>query len=770
MNSYISKNLDTKLKNHFLDNPESNLDNSDNLDNLDNLEKELEKKLDNDSLDDLEKELDMIIKNKPIIDIKLSDEQIKIINSNSNIKVDAVAGSGKTTTILHMGMANPTKKIFQITYNNLLKREVRKKAKRLCVENMEIHTYHSLSVKYYDPLSYTDEEIKKVLSTNKQINPNIESKPFDILFIDETQDMILDYYRLIKKFISDTNSKPQIIILGDKYQGIYDFKGANVKFLTLADKIWNVGFKNFNLSTSYRLTNQIAWFVNNVMLGHDRIKTVKNGMAVDYYISNPFKIYKKIGKYLLDLIKANTIQPSDIFILIPSLKTLESPYKKLENYLVKHGIKCITPISDDTKLDDKTISNKVVFTTYHQAKGRERKIVILYNFDNTYMEYYTRESIKDRKICPNILYVGATRASEKLILIQDVNSKPLSFLNLTKLKQNIFLNIIQTDLKNPNLNPNPNPNLILNRENLPKTNLDIKKINVTDMVKFISPNTLEIIMDLVDNNLFTQINPPNQKLTPIQNKIEIENNGLVLWEDVSDLNGLVIPAILETKINNTTSTIENYVRSQFKQPNIFNEYSKYSGKINIPCLTIKDFLKVGNIYNSLQNKLHAKLAQIKKYNWLNDKVINECHKYMIMINSNTLFEITIKSELTPTLDWFEYEHEIYGTIQLRGRLDAISSDSVWEFKCVDYLSIEHKLQLIVYYWMWIKANMSISYGSKKFYLMNIKSGQYLQLNTDKFFIIEQVVEILFDEKYLKKKELNDFEFINMCNSINTKKL
>jgi hypothetical protein len=135
---------------------------------------------------------------------------------------------------------------------------------------------------------------------------------------------------------------------------------------------------------------------------------------------------------------------------------------------------------------------------------------------------------------------------------------------------------------------------------------------------------------------------------------------------------------------------------------------------------------------------------------------------MKMINTNTLFEITIKSDLTPTLDWIEYEHELYGLIQLRGRLDAITTDSVWEFKCVDYLSIEHKLQLIVYYWMWKKAHMSNIYGEKKFYLTNIKSGQYIQLNIEQLYLIEQIVDILFDEKYLKKKELTDFEFINMC--------
>lgn len=714
---------------------------------------------DDNSLNELEKELDMINKNKAIIDIILSKEQNKIINTNLNfnIKVDAVAGSGKTTTLLHMGMVNQTKNILQITYNNLLKREVRKKAARLCVNNMEIHTYHSLAVKYYSPSAYTDEEIKKILLSNQPISKNIITQPIDILFIDETQDMILDYYKLVKKFISDTNSNPQIILLGDRYQGIYDFKGANTKFLTLGDKIWNNKFEfvNLNLSTSYRLTSQIAWFINNIMLGYNRINTIKSGLKVDYYISNPFKIYKIIGKYLINQIKNNNINESDIFILVPSLKTIESPYKKLENYLVGHGIKCVTPISDDTKLDNKTIENKVVFTTYHQAKGRERKIVILYNFDNSYMEYYTRENISSTKICPNILYVGATRASEKLILIQDFNTKPLEFLNLSKLKSNEYIKIINTEKQHKIKN-------IPSKLYKPKSN--IKKVNVTDLVKFISPSTLDIIIPLLENNLFIETKSPNAKLISIPNKIEINNGSITLWEDISDLNGLVIPAILESKLNQTTSTIENYVKEKLQNKFESVGCEKYMGIINIPCQTIRDYCKVGNLYTSLQNKLHAKLAQIKKYNWLTESMVKKVHSYMNMINTDTLFEITISSESESgsRLDWFEYIHELYGIIQLRGRLDAITTESVWEFKCVDYLSIEHKLQLVIYYWMWIKSDMSKVYGNKKFSLINIKSGQILELNDTNWYIIKQIVNILFDEKYLEKKEFNNWEFVNMC--------
>ena len=723
------------------------------MDDILNSNKKTITELDDNSIDLLEKELELILSNKPIIDIQLSQEQQNIINSLENIIIDAVAGSGKTTTILHMGLKYPDKNIFQITYNNMLKKEVRKKVNRLCLSNMTIHTYHSLAVKYYNHIAYTDEEIKKILLTNIPIN-NLDNniRSVDILFIDEVQDMNIDYYNLVKKFIKDTVSKPQIIILGDKYQGIYDFKGADIKFLTLADKIWDLPFIKLDLSLSYRLTNQIGWFVNNIMLKHDRIKTDKNGPIVDYYIGNSYEIYKKIGKQIRLLIKDENILASDIFILTPSVKSIESPYKKLENYLVKHGIKCTTPSSDDSKLDERVISNKVVFTTYHQSKGRERKVVILYNFDDSYTQYFNKDK-NNVENCPNILYVGATRASWKLILIQDSRHKPLEFLNISKLKNNSHIQI-----------------QIINKQNLINTklskNIDIKKISITDLIKFITPATIDLLIKLIDNDLFTEIKKSSDNID-IPNKIKINSkinnildNNLIMWEDVSDLNGLVIPAIYEKILTGNNSTIENYVFEQIKDKNIWNEIKKYVGKINIPAKNYSDYLKIGNIYLSIQNKLHAKLAQIQKYDWLNIDMITSCHSKMDIIKSDTLFEIVISSNSID--DYFEYIHPIFGIIHLRGRIDAIDKNNVWEFKCVDYITIEHKLQIILYSWAWKKTNMKLIYGNKDFFLLNIKSGQTLKLNYNDY-IIEEIIELIFQDKYLEKKNINDNDFILMCN-------
>ena len=80
----------------------------------------------------------------------ISDEQLQIINAvkeGYNVQVDAVAGSGKTTTILSLADAMPDKTIIQLTYNRELMEEVKQKKTQLSetmyLDNLSIYTYHS---------------------------------------------------------------------------------------------------------------------------------------------------------------------------------------------------------------------------------------------------------------------------------------------------------------------------------------------------------------------------------------------------------------------------------------------------------------------------------------------------------------------------------------------------------------------------------------------------------------------------------------------------
>ena len=64
--------------------------------------------------------------------MELNEEQqfiVDQIKDNKNVIVDAVAGTGKTTTILSLAEQLPKKSMLQITYNKSLKHEVREKIK-----------------------------------------------------------------------------------------------------------------------------------------------------------------------------------------------------------------------------------------------------------------------------------------------------------------------------------------------------------------------------------------------------------------------------------------------------------------------------------------------------------------------------------------------------------------------------------------------------------------------------------------------------------------
>ena len=67
-----------------------------------------------------------------------SDEQMNIINAikeGYNVQVDAVAGSGKTTTVLSLAHYICEKNILQVTYNSELKLEVRQKQIKYAIKS-----------------------------------------------------------------------------------------------------------------------------------------------------------------------------------------------------------------------------------------------------------------------------------------------------------------------------------------------------------------------------------------------------------------------------------------------------------------------------------------------------------------------------------------------------------------------------------------------------------------------------------------------------------
>lgn len=83
------------------------------------------------------------------LDLPLTEEQKAIIVSKGNIKINAVAGSGKTTTIIHYAAHLPkTAKILYLAFNKSVKLEAKRKFIEQGMHNVQVETAHSLAYKY----------------------------------------------------------------------------------------------------------------------------------------------------------------------------------------------------------------------------------------------------------------------------------------------------------------------------------------------------------------------------------------------------------------------------------------------------------------------------------------------------------------------------------------------------------------------------------------------------------------------------------------------
>lgn len=84
--------------------------------------------------------------------MQLTDEQLAIINSSGNIKINAVAGSGKTTTIIEYARTRPSdNRILYLAFNKSVKLEAQKKFSEKGLTNVTVETAHSIAYRYTVP-------------------------------------------------------------------------------------------------------------------------------------------------------------------------------------------------------------------------------------------------------------------------------------------------------------------------------------------------------------------------------------------------------------------------------------------------------------------------------------------------------------------------------------------------------------------------------------------------------------------------------------------
>jgi|UniRef100_A0A6C0IYN5 hypothetical protein len=667
----------------------------------------------------------------------ISDEQdaiVKNIADGYNVQVSAVAGSGKTTTALYIAKHCLDKKILLLTYNARLKIETREKIEKLKITNMEAHSYHAFLCRYYKAGTNNDKKIKTALKCEKPKIP----LTFDLVIVDEAQDITPLLYEVICKMVSDNDKYPQFCIVGDEQQTIYDYhtgqSRADSRYLTFAEQTFSVDERKWQrcqLLTSYRLTTETADFINKCMIRTKRIQTLadKKGIKPEYMIMNPYHGYK-----IVSLIKSYLTmgyKNEDIFILSGSVNIRSrTPLRGITNMLEKEGIHIY--ITSREKSDDAEMyRGKIVISTFHKAKGLERKIVFVLNFDNSFFTYGCGRDTENDLICHNYLYVACTRAKEKLIMIHGEKEKYLPFLNIKKLPTRAVTTgklIKDEEKRKP-------------REN--------NKIGVTELLRHLSIDVIEHAMTYLKT----------KTIKKSSKEILDRSDHILSYKkysyDVSAINGTCIPALYEYQKNEHLTIYDMICSKELKKQtrdqiilyhlDKLKTSKKIRKRVKGGAATFEDIAKTAMVFEAICHGFNFSLNQIKSYDWLSERKIKKLMKRLSHISDKAIYEFPVNIK-----GIFEKD--------LCGYIDCIDENILWEFKLVSEISDEHILQTAIYKYLYqFKKDITTK-------IYNINTKETIEITASQEQLME-MIKYIIHAKYSKKERLTFEEFINGCNII-----
>lgn len=653
--------------------------------------------------------------------INLSEEQLKVleeVKNGKNVICKAVAGAGKTTTLLNCALSLPEKRFLLLTYNRSLRDDV---ARRVTdIDNIEVRTIHEKAGHVFGMIIDEDRKLYDRVNEEKEW----DFVPYyDVLMIDEAQDLTPTYYKFIQLLY---NENVQLVIVGDERQAIHGWHESSSDYLTYADKMFDNSkeWVNLILTTSYRLTIETAKFVNNQLFNKNVIQGNGHGPKPDYYIHDYDKESRNIGykASIHTIIKAvndaleEGFSHDEIFFLNPHMKIRNNPpftvaLKEINNLNY-------TILTNDEKKEksDLILLNKLVAMTYHRSKGSERKCVIVNSVDESYMKYIIRHSRADwfdyPNSLPNALLVAATRAKVKLKMIS--GCAPLKTINIDTLADDCT--IIYTG------------DMYIERPLSPDPDDESRKISVCDFLRQLT------IDDQVELDKYIIVRDSGKKMPEYSKRMPnmIINFGNI-YEEVAHIYGIIIPQVVEYMIKGDVNQWNYYGRLKIVSDE--KELEPYTAN-----MTISTYYRysrfITNTRNIIGNKKKtyrnaAQIAvyqhcfmgfwymarQIKHYKWVNIPFIRELSNNLLTLllphmpqsgdkisMCDGTFSLQKDSfsprdrlgfeEKTPTLNLYSEQEQ--RDLNVFGRCDFLTEDTVWEFKLCKHLRANSYYQLLYY--------------------------------------------------------------------------
>ncbi|ASP28347.1 hypothetical protein SCORR_v1c05750 [Spiroplasma corruscae] len=691
--------------------------------------------------------------------MKLSDEQINIIENiiNNNIIVEAVAGSGKTTTALEMAKRYPDKEFLLVTYNAGLKEDTRKKVKNNNLYNITVENYHSLTINYYGIKNGKDDSaILKVLDEKITLQ---NFKIPDVIILDEVQDMTIHYYKLIVKLVKDFNNKNiSLCVLGDRKQTLYQFNGSDFRYLEKADQIFLINDKpwlRLKLSLSFRVPNKVCDFINKVFYKYDFIYSTKTtDVEIDYIIYDPYNL-NNVSKSIINEIEKYGIE--NTFLLSNTTKTSNTS-NPLNNILNLINQNYAIYVKENLIRKDKSLKkNKIEITTMNSTKGREKDLVIIYGFDDFYFKGYAKN---ENNLLPcDKFYVAITRAKQKVILLQSEWSAPLCFLDIKKITSTT--------------------NVIGNKSHLYKACELVKEFksndrwfDVTDLTEYIDASVFYNFIKLLNIEIFefTNNNQVDFSQTPFNKTVEYKEK--IIKEDVSAFNGSLITYIQLYNKGNFNDEILSWInkiiemrKAQDINFHLNKEVDRINEILSKKTLSITELTEIACVIDTVQSGRNYKYLQLKQTNfeWLSDKFFDDSIKLIEEIdpNNNIYFEKQLYIDNNNNDILIKVANEL-NIIELRidGRCDGYNEKekTLWEFKLTKDIDDIMYFQTIMYAYMLKNSGKEV----KHIYLFDIYKLEIRELKID-FNKFEHILYDLLKYKCIQDSIKTDEQFFKELN-------
>lgn len=203
----------------------------------------------------------------------LSPTQLEIIKDNEtkHIAVLAGPGSGKTKVLVHklasLLLMEDVKheQLLMLTFSRAAATEFKKRLLSLignAAHYIEIKTFHSYCFDLLGKvgsLEKSDAILKTTIEKIKSGDVEANRITKTVLVIDEAQDMNADEFALTNTLM-EQNEEMRVIAVGDDDQNIYEFRGANSKYLEKFMAERNAA--KHELIENYRSKNNLVEFTN----------------------------------------------------------------------------------------------------------------------------------------------------------------------------------------------------------------------------------------------------------------------------------------------------------------------------------------------------------------------------------------------------------------------------------------------------------------------------------------------------------------------------